>query len=210
MSTATSVICAQALKRLRIVQPGESAQAEDAADTLVALNNMMLAWAYQGLNLQHQEKAAADAFDFWVPPSSLDGSTIAIAAYQGAWNASTNSPTLTSGSGTEGDLYRVSVAGSTALDDETFWSAGDWLVFDGTDWLKCTSSRRFHQAVVDLLAVQMSSDYGKEPGAVVVTSARDGWIALQAEFIRVDDALIDAALRHVPSRRYYGVLESDT
>jgi len=49
--------------------------------------------------------------------------------FQGTWNASTNSPTLTSGSGTTGHFYIVSVAGSTNLDGITDWQVGDWAVF---------------------------------------------------------------------------------
>ena len=49
--------------------------------------------------------------------------------FQGTWNASTNTPTLTSGSGTTGNFYIVSVAGSTNLDGITDWQVGDWAVF---------------------------------------------------------------------------------
>ena len=49
--------------------------------------------------------------------------------FQGTWNADTNSPTLTSGSGTTGNFYIVSVAGSTNLDGITDWQVGDWAVF---------------------------------------------------------------------------------
>ena len=49
--------------------------------------------------------------------------------FQGNWNASTNSPTLASGTGTPGFYYNVSVAGSTNLDGETDWQIGDWAVF---------------------------------------------------------------------------------
>ena len=44
--------------------------------------------------------------------------------FQGTWNASTNTPTLTSGSGTTGNFYIVSVAGSTNLDGITDWKVG--------------------------------------------------------------------------------------
>lgn len=54
--------------------------------------------------------------------------------YKGTWNASTNTPTLTSGSGTKGDYYVVSVAGSTALDGISNWGIGDWVAFNGTAW----------------------------------------------------------------------------
>ena len=56
--------------------------------------------------------------------------------YKGTWNASTNSPTLTSGVGTKGDYYVVSVAGSTNLDGTTLWGVGDWAVFNGSIWQK--------------------------------------------------------------------------
>lgn len=56
------------------------------------------------------------------------------ALYKGTWNASTNTPTLTSGSGTKGYYYVVSVAGSTALDGISNWGVGDWVAFNGTSW----------------------------------------------------------------------------
>ena len=56
--------------------------------------------------------------------------------YQGAWNASTNSPTLTSSTGTQGYYYVVNVAGTTNLDGITDWQVGDWAIFNGTVWQK--------------------------------------------------------------------------
>jgi hypothetical protein len=49
--------------------------------------------------------------------------------FQGTWDASTNTPTLTSGSGTTGHFYIVSTDGSTNLDGITDWKVGDWAVF---------------------------------------------------------------------------------
>lgn len=57
-------------------------------------------------------------------------------SYQGTWNASTNTPALSSGVGTNGDYYVVSVSGSTNLDGITDWVVGDWLLFNGTAWQK--------------------------------------------------------------------------
>lgn len=56
--------------------------------------------------------------------------------YQGAWNASTNTPTLVSSVGTNGYYYVVSVAGSTSLNGITDWQIGDWAIFNGTIWQK--------------------------------------------------------------------------
>jgi hypothetical protein len=57
-------------------------------------------------------------------------------SYQGTWNASTNTPTLTSSVGVKGYYYVVSVAGSTNLDGVTDWQIGDWAVYNGTAWQK--------------------------------------------------------------------------
>lgn len=56
--------------------------------------------------------------------------------YRGTWDAATNDPTLTSGVGTKGDYYVVSVSGNTNLDGITDWVAGDWAIFNGTVWQK--------------------------------------------------------------------------
>ena len=54
--------------------------------------------------------------------------------YQGTWNASTNTPTLTSSVGTQGYYYIVSVAGTTNLNGITDWFVGDWAIFNGGVW----------------------------------------------------------------------------
>ena len=60
--------------------------------------------------------------------------------YKGTWNASTNTPTLITSSGTNGDYYIVSVAGTTDLNGITDWSVGDWAIFNGTAWQKIDQS----------------------------------------------------------------------
>jgi hypothetical protein len=56
--------------------------------------------------------------------------------YKGGWNASTNTPTLASGVGTNGFYYVVTTAGSTNLDGITDWQVGDWAIYNGTAWQK--------------------------------------------------------------------------
>lgn len=56
--------------------------------------------------------------------------------YQGTWNASTNTPTLASATGTEGYFYIVSVAGTTSIDGINDWKVGDWIVYNGGAWQK--------------------------------------------------------------------------
>jgi hypothetical protein len=56
--------------------------------------------------------------------------------YLGAWNASTNSPSLASSVGTANTYYIVSTAGSTNLNGTSSWAVGDWAIFSGGTWKK--------------------------------------------------------------------------
>jgi predicted heme/steroid binding protein len=56
--------------------------------------------------------------------------------YQGTWDASTNTPAITSGVGTDGHFYIVSVAGNTTIDGVSGWQVGDWIVFHSPVWQK--------------------------------------------------------------------------
>mgnify|MGYP003634029045 FL=1 len=82
-------------------------------------------------------------------------------AYQGVWNAATNSPTLASGAGTQGHYYIVDVAGTTNLDGITDWQVGDWAVFSGAVWQKIDQSN----TVVSV---------NGQTGVVVLTAANVG------------------------------------
>jgi ribosomal protein L35AE/L33A len=61
-------------------------------------------------------------------------------SYQGTWNATTNTPTLASSTGTNGYYYIVATAGSTNLNGITDWQVGDWLLFNGSVWQKIDQS----------------------------------------------------------------------
>jgi hypothetical protein len=71
-----------------------------------------------------------------VPVSELPAAVLGALSYQGTWNASTNTPTLTSSVGTKGYYYVVNVAGNTDLNGITDWQIGDWAVFNGSVWQK--------------------------------------------------------------------------
>ena len=91
--------------------------------------------------------------------------------YQGAWNASTNTPTLTSSVGTKGYYYVVSVAGTTNLNGITDWQIGDWAVFNGSIWQKIDNT----DAVTSVngytgTVVLNYSDVGAQPAGTYVTS----------------------------------------
>ena len=85
--------------------------------------------------------------------------------FQGTWNASTNTPTLTSSSGVNGYYYIVSVAGNTNLDGITDWEVGDWAVFASTGvWQKIDQSNTVTSVNGQVGAVTLTaSDVGAVP-----------------------------------------------
>ena len=68
------------------------------------------------------------------------GNAVGALNYKGSWDASSNTPTLTSSVGTKGDYYVVSVAGTTNLNGVALWSVGDWATFNGSVWQKIDGS----------------------------------------------------------------------
>lgn len=67
-----------------------------------------------------------------VPATQLPS---AVMEYQGTWNASTNSPTLTDGTGNAGDVYRVTTAGTQNLGSGIqSYGVGDYVLYDGSVW----------------------------------------------------------------------------
>ena len=97
-------------------------------------------------------------------------STIATTSnsYQGTWNASTNTPTLTSSVGTAGFYYVVSTAGSTTLNGISTWAVGDWVIFQGSVWQKVAASG---SSAFSTLTVTGLTGYMYANGASAVTAA---------------------------------------
>ncbi len=75
-----------------------------------------------------------------IPESQIPSSVLGALKFQGTWNANTNTPTLASGVGEQGDTFIVSEAGTTPLDGITDWEVNDFPVFNGTVWLKIDNS----------------------------------------------------------------------
>ena len=97
-----------------------------------------------------------------IPLARLPASVVGGVNFVGAWNASTNTPTLATGTGTRGAFYIVSVAGTTTLDGISSWAVGDQVVFDGVKWARITAA-----------AATVTSVNGAT-GAVVVTPTSIG------------------------------------
>jgi hypothetical protein len=68
--------------------------------------------------------------------SNLVSNLVGGVTYMGTWNATTNTPTITSSVGTKGHYYVVATAGATNINGITDWKVGDWIIFNGTAWEK--------------------------------------------------------------------------
>ena len=101
----------------------------------------------------------------------VDGSSITISngiisasvtgavVFKGTWNASTNIPTLASGSGTSGWQYAVSVAGTRDLGNGSkTYNVGDFVIYDGSNW-------------IDISGNNGVSTFNTRQGAVTLTSS---------------------------------------
>ncbi len=89
-------------------------------------------------------------------------------SYQGTWNANTNSPSITNGSGNNGEYYRVSVAGTTLVDGINDWAAGDWIISDGTSWQKIDNTDKIQSVNGQTGVVSLGySDVGAGPDAPI-------------------------------------------
>lgn len=109
--------------------------------------------------------------------------------YQGTWNASTNTPTLTSSVGTNGYYYVVNVAGTTNLNGITDWQVGDWAIFNGSVWQKLdqtdvVTSVNGQTGAVVLTAndVGALSNVTSTDGSVTITTPTTGVRDLSVQF----------------------------
>lgn len=57
-------------------------------------------------------------------------------SFSGYWNAATNQPQIQSGIGEYFEYKIINTAGTTTIDNESTWQVDDWIVFNGTVWIK--------------------------------------------------------------------------
>ena len=128
--------------------------------------------------------------------------------YQGTWNASTNSPTLTSSVGTAGYYYIVSTAGSTNLNGITSWAVGDWAAFNGSVWQKIagTSTGTFASLTVTGVATLNQVTFGGSAGTsgYFLTSAGAGGTPTWVQGVSIAD--VGYAANQIPLNQYLGRL----
>jgi hypothetical protein len=132
--------------------------------------------------------------------------------YQGTWNASTNTPTLTSSVGTSGYYYVVDTAGSTNLNGITDWKAGDWLIFNGSVWQKIDQSWAIAGANDNITSMTgitggiSSPDFIQFDTAATVTNAT-GKLYYNAEdqFQTLSFQMNGNQIQHIGEELYYRV-----
>jgi len=98
-------------------------------------------------------------------------SSLGAVSYQGTWNASTNSPTITSGSGTKGYYYVVSTAGSTTIDGQSLWGVGDWIVYNGSVWQKVDGGSTGNLTTLDV-STSATFSYGTANGLLYLNGSK--------------------------------------
>ena len=114
---------------------GEATATGPGAASTTLNNASVTGKVLSGVNITGGTVVATDSIltAFGKVQNQING-LVSGSSYQGTWNAATNTPTLTSGSGTQGNYYIVSVDGTTNLDGITDWFVGDWAIFGGTAW----------------------------------------------------------------------------
>jgi hypothetical protein len=116
---------------------GEASASGPGSASVTLLNSAVIGKVLTGLNVTGGSISASDSIlsAFGKVQNQING-LVGGVIYKGTWNASTNTPTLTSSVGTQGYYYIVSVAGSTNLNGITDWKVGDWAIYDGSAWQK--------------------------------------------------------------------------
>ena len=111
-------------------------------------------------------------------------------SYQGSWNASTNTPTLTSSVGTNGFYYVVSVSGSTNLNGITDWIAGDWAIFNGSAWQKIDQTNLVSSVNGQTGAVVLGAS---DVGALSNVTSTDGSVTITSPTTTTRDLSVATA-----------------
>lgn len=116
---------------------GEATASGPGASSVTLDNTAVIGKVLTGLNVTGGTVISTDSIlsAFGKVQNQING-LVGGSIFQGTWNASTNTPALTSSVGTNGHYYIVSVDGSTNLNGITDWKVGDWAIFAGTAWQK--------------------------------------------------------------------------
>ena len=152
--------------RLRITAAGQI-QAEDPAYVPAgdqSLTDKKYVDAQVATAIPLTQKGAANGVATLDASSKVPTSQINVSGlnYLGTWDAATNTPALTNGTGNVGDFYKVSTAGSHDFGAGVIaFAVGDWVIYEGGVWQQVGA----HEAVASV---------NSKTGAVVLTAADVG------------------------------------
>jgi hypothetical protein len=77
-----------------------------------------------------------------------------------------------SSTGTKGDYYVVSVAGSTTLDGESSWGVGDWVVFNNSTWQKVDGGSTGNLTTA-IISTSLTLSYGTASTALALDASKN-------------------------------------
>ena len=142
-----------------------------------------------------------------VPYSQLPESAM---EYKGAWDASTNTPALADGTGTNGDFYVVSVAGTVTFSagrSITFY-VNDRVIYDGTlqEWERLPAGEvrsvngQTGDVVLSIPAAQVNSDWNATSGVAQILN--------KPTIPTVVDTVADGNMNAVTSNAVYDYIDA--
>jgi len=108
---------------------------DDVQKALDTLDNILI--------IEQSEKGAPNGVATLDAGSKIPSSQLpsTVMEFKGNWDASTNTPTLVDGTGTNGDTYRASAPGTQDLGSGSqTWAIGDWVTYNGSIWQKSPGS----------------------------------------------------------------------
>lgn len=143
-------------------------------NNITILNSAILAKVLTGLNVTGGSLAATDSIieAFGKVQNQLN-SIVGGVSYQGVWNASTNSPTLSDATGVKGHYYVVSVAGTQNLGSGNIeFAVGDWIIHNGTNYDKVDNTDAVTSVNGLIGAVVLDTGDIAENGNLYFTAAR--------------------------------------
>jgi len=114
-----------------------------------------------------------------VPVSQLPSSVV---TYLGTWDAATNTPTLTNGTGDAGDMYICNVAGTVNFGaGPVTFAVGDWVLYGSGTWEKSNGQN----GTVTSVAVTESGDALSITGSPITTAGtiNIGFAGTSAQYV---------------------------
>lgn len=191
MATARDIIT-RSLRRLRVVGIMQEPPANLLAHGLEAFNDMLTAYEADGLTTETV-----------VITGNIANGSRTVADLDNAGNLSTTDDLVVgmsvSGTGVASAIHKIVNRGEIELTEAATASAsGVTLTFTA---LPMDDS--LTEALVSILAVRLSEDFGRTVGPVLARDAKRGQAQIDGQFFKVPKSTFETALLRTPSRRYF-------